>query len=225
MIVARVHSTNDSRRPGAANFNNSLMDARLDRARSPRDNSCGPGGSGLKRLLAFCLSIVASGVGVGAVDRIFTNPKPDAHLKNLFPNAVAFSPLAGSPLHFTAYSTDPAKNPSSDPLGFAFWTTDLVPNEHGYHGPIHILVGMNMSGILTGVVVDYDSEPYGYFSVEPKEFAAQFTNKSIRDPFRVGGDVDAVSRASLSVNSAARAIRDSSRMMARALLTPDAVKR
>jgi len=179
----------------------------------------------LKRLLAFCVSVVASGVVLGAADRIFTNPKPDAHLKRLFPSAVAFSSLTGTPLHFTAYSTDPAKNPSSDPLGFAFWTTDLVPNEHGYHGPIHILVGMNISGVLTGVIVDYDSEPYGYFSVEPKEFAVQFTNKSIRDPFRVGGDVDAVSRASLSINSAARAIRDSSRMMARALLTPDAVKR
>jgi NosR/NirI family nitrous oxide reductase transcriptional regulator len=179
----------------------------------------------LKRLLALFVCIAASGVVLGAVERIFTNPKPDAHLKKLFPNAVAFSALTGNPLHFTAYSTDPAKGPSSDPLGFAFWTTDLVPNEHGYHGPIHILVGMNMSGVLTGVIVDYDSEPYGYFSVEPREFAAQFTNKSIRDQFRVGGDVDAVSRASLSVNSAARAIRDSSRMMARALLTPDAVKR
>jgi NosR/NirI family transcriptional regulator, nitrous oxide reductase regulator len=179
----------------------------------------------LKRFLVLSLSIVASGVVLASGDRIFTNPKPDAHLKRLFPNAASFSPLSGNPLHFTAYGADPQKNPSQDPLGFAFWTTDLVPNEHGYHGPIHILVGMNMSGILTGVVVDYDSEPYGYFSVEPKEFAAQFTNKSIRDPFRVGGDVDAVSRASLSVNSAARAIRDSSRMMARALLTPDAVKR
>ena len=179
----------------------------------------------LKRFLAFFLSIVAGGVVLGAAERIFTNPKPDVHLKKLFPSAVAFSPLTGNPLHFTAYSADPQKSPSTDPLGFAFWTTDLVPNEHGYHGPIHILVGMNMSGVLTGVVVDYDSEPYGYFSVEPKEFATQFTNKSIRDPFRVGGDVDAVSRASLSINSAARAIRDSSRMMARALLTPDAVKR
>jgi len=91
------------------------------------------------------------------------------------------------------------------------WTVDDLPPD--------------VSGVLTGVIVDYDSEPYGYFSVEPKEFAVQFTNKSIRDPFRVGGDVDAVSRASLSINSAARAIRDSSRMMARALLTPDAVKR
>jgi transcriptional regulator of nitric oxide reductase len=179
----------------------------------------------LKKLAAFLVSILAAGVILSAADRIFTNPKPDAHLKKLFPNAVTFSPLTGTPLHFTAYAVDPQKSPNADPLGFAFWTTDLEPSEHGYHGPIHILVGMNMSGVLTGVVVDYHSEPYGYFSVEPKEFAAQFTNKSIRDPFQVGHDVDAVSRASLSIASATRAIRDSSRAMARALLTPDAVKR
>jgi NosR/NirI family transcriptional regulator, nitrous oxide reductase regulator len=180
----------------------------------------------LRKLIALAAALVASGaVVVIASDRIFTNPKPDAHLKALFPGAAAFSPLSGTPLHFTAYAADPQKNPGAQPLGFAFWTTDMVPNEHGYHGPIHILVGMNMNGVLTGVIVDYHSEPYGYFSVEPKEFAAQFTNKSIRDPFRVGGDVDAVSRATLSINSAARAIRDSSRIVARALLTPDAVKR
>ena len=99
-----------------------------------------------------------------------------------------------------------------------------MPQEHGYHGPIHILVGMDMAGVLTGVVVDYDSEPYGYFSVEPPKFAAQFKGKTIHDPFRVGGDVDAVSRASISINSAARAIRDSSRMVAKALLPAQAVK-
>jgi transcriptional regulator of nitric oxide reductase len=178
----------------------------------------------LKKIVALGLMLATAGAATAA-DRIFTNPVTDAHVKKLFPSAVAFSQLAGTPLHVTAYAADPQKTPAADPLGFVFWTTDLVPNEHGYHGPIHILVGMDMSGVLTGVIVDYDSEPYGYFSVEPKEFAEQFTNKSIRDPFRVGGDVDAVSRASLSINSAARAIRDSSRIMARALLTPDAVKR
>jgi NosR/NirI family nitrous oxide reductase transcriptional regulator len=179
----------------------------------------------LKKLAALALLLGTTGLVVFAADRIFTNPKPDAHLKKLFPNAAAFSQLEGTPLHFTAYAADPQKTPSAAPLGFAFWTTDMVPQEHGYHGPIHILVGMDTSGILTGIAVDYDSEPYGYFSVEPPEFAAQFKGKSIRDPFRVGADVDAVSRATLSVNSAARAIRDSSRMVARALLTPDAVKR
>jgi NosR/NirI family nitrous oxide reductase transcriptional regulator len=173
---------------------------------------------------AAVVILVCSGALMGAADRIFTNPKPNDHLKKLFPTAAAFSPLAGSPLHFTAYSADPTSTPAPPPLGFAFWTTDLVPEERGYHGPIHILVGLNPSGIITGVVVDYDSEPYGYFSVEPLEFAAQFKGKSIRDPFRVGADVNAVSGASLSIGSAARAIRNSSRMIARALLRPEAVK-
>jgi transcriptional regulator of nitric oxide reductase len=179
----------------------------------------------LQKLAALGLLVACCTAVVIAADRIFTNPNPEAHLKRLFPSAAAFSKLEGAPLHFTAYSADPQKNPSSPPLGYAFWTTDMVPNEHGYHGPIYILVGMDLTGILTGVVVDYDSEPYGYFSVEPPEFAAQFKGKSIRDKFAVGGDVDAVSRASLSINSAARAIRDSSRMVARALLNPEAVKR
>jgi transcriptional regulator of nitric oxide reductase len=179
----------------------------------------------VKKLAAPMLLLCSGGIVAAATIRIFTNPKPDDDLKKLFPLAAAFSLLAGDPLHFTVYAVDPRTNPAAQPIGLAFWTTDLVPQEHGYHGPIHILVGLDMTGILTGVVVDYDSEPYGYFSVEPPAFAAQFKGKSVREPFRVGGDIDAVSRASLSINSATRAIRDSSRMMARQFLTPDAVKR
>jgi transcriptional regulator of nitric oxide reductase len=179
----------------------------------------------LKKLAALLVAFGVAGAIVVAAIRVFTNPHPDAHLKHLFPAAAAFSPLAGAPLHFTVYGVDPKANPSAPPIGYAFWTTDFEPEEHGYHGPIHILVGLNLAGHLTGVVVDYDSEPYGYFSVEPPAFAAQFKGKSIREPFRVGGDIDVVSRASLSTNSATRAIRDSSRMMARLFLTPDAVKR
>ena len=175
------------------------------------------------RLLTTALTLGCA-VSVLAATRIYTNPNPQAELKQLFPNAAAFSPLAGEPLHFKAYAVDPKSNPAAPPIGIAFWTTDLVPEEHGYHGPIHILVGMNMTGVLTGVVVAYDSEPYGYFSVEPPKFAAQFKGKNIRDPFRVGGDVDAVSRASISINSAARAIRDSSRMVAQKLLPGEAQK-
>jgi hypothetical protein len=85
-------------------------------------------------------------------------------------------------------------------------------------------VGLNMTGVLTGVAVTYDSEPYGYFSVQPPKFAAQFKGKSIRDPFRVGGDVDAVSRASITIGSAARAVRDASRAVAKQLLPPEVVK-
>jgi transcriptional regulator of nitric oxide reductase len=162
---------------------------------------------------------------VVTAQRIITNPQAEAHLKRLFPTAAAFSPLGGTPLHFKVYGVDPKTNPAAPVVGLAFWTTDLVPREQGYHGPIHVLVGMDMTGILTGVVVDYDSEPYGYFSVQPPAFAAQFKGKSIRDPFRVGDDINAVSRASLTIGSATRAIRDSSRAMAKAFLDPEAVKK
>ena len=170
-------------------------------------------------LAACCATVLAA-----AADRIYTIPNPAAELKRLFPAAAAFSPLGGDPLHFSAYAADPKTNPSEKPIGVAFWTTDLVPQEHGYHGPIHMLVGMDMSGTLTGVVVTYNSEPYGYFSVEPPKFAAQFKGKRFSDPFRVGGDVDAVSRASITINSAARAVRDSSRMVAKQLLPPEVSK-
>jgi transcriptional regulator of nitric oxide reductase len=179
--------------------------------------------SQLQKVAAFVLSLCCAAAVAAAADRIFTTPNPAAELKRLFPTAAAFSALTGEPLHFTAYSADPKTSPPAPPQGVAFWTTDLVPQEHGYHGPIHILVGMDMTGVLTGVVVTYDSEPYGYFSVEPPKFALQFKGKKIGDPFRVGGDVDAVSRASISIASATRAIRDSARMVAKQLL-PEAGK-
>ncbi len=179
----------------------------------------------MKKLAMLVVLLMAGGIALGAADRIFTNPKPEPHFKKLFPNAAAFSSWGGTPPHWTAYAEDPQKNPKAPVLGYIFWTTDLVPQEHGYHGAIHILVGLNLNGTINGVVVDYDSEPYGYFSVEPPEFAEQFKGKSIFDKFQPGADVDAVSRATLSINSATRAIRDSTRLVARALLDPNAVKR
>jgi transcriptional regulator of nitric oxide reductase len=178
------------------------------------------------KYLLGVLGIVAVTVPVAwAADRIFTNPKPEAHLKKLFPQAVVFSPLEGTPLHFKAYAEDPKKNPNAPPIGYAFWTTDIMPNERGYHAAMHFLVGMDLQGVLTGVVLDYDSEPYGYFSIQPPEFVAQFKGKSIREPFRVGQDIDAVSRATITMEAAARVLRDSSRTMAKQFLNPAAVKK
>ena len=63
-------------------------------------------------------------------------------------------------------------------------------------------------------------EPYGYFSVDTAEFAAQFEQKDIHDRFRVGEDIDAISRATVSVTSASRAVRNSARRAAVAHLKP-----
>jgi transcriptional regulator of nitric oxide reductase len=142
------------------------------------------------------------------------DPKLQAQLKQLFP-AASFSPKFPDPPHYKAF----APNPQTI-AGLSFWTTEIEPLERGYDGPIKILVGMDTKGILTGIIVAAHNEPYGDFSVDRPEFAAQFKGKSIRDPFRVGGDIDAVSRATITVTSAARAVRISARRMATQLLAP-----
>lgn len=141
--------------------------------------------------------------------------KLQGQLKQLFPSAGSFSPKVVDPPHFKAFAPG-----GQSLIGLVFWTTELEPLERGYDGPIKILVGMDTSGVLTGVIVAGHNEPYGDFSVDRPEFAAQFKGKSIRDPFRVGQDVDAVSRATITVMSAARAIRNSARRIAARLLVP-----
>jgi transcriptional regulator of nitric oxide reductase len=173
----------------------------------------------------FAVLLVAGAITLSAqAKRIFTNPRPEPYFKTLFPSAGGFSDFGGTPLHYKVYAADPKANPAQAPIGFIFWTTDVTPNEVGYHGPIHFLVGMDTHGIIQGVVMDYNSEPYGYFSVDPPKFVEQFKNKSIRDPFVIGRDIAAVSRASITMAHAARVLRDSTRTMAKTFLTPDQIK-
>ena len=163
--------------------------------------------------LAFVLvgSVVAGGQPA-------TDPVLRGQLMQLFPSATTFSPKGGTPPHYKAFVND---SPAAAPrlLGLAFWTTELEPLERAYDGPIKILVGMDPQGILAGIIVAAHREPFGDFSIDPPKFAATFRNKDVRDPFKLGEDVDAVSRATITMSSAVRAIRNSSRRMARQYLT------
>jgi transcriptional regulator of nitric oxide reductase len=149
-------------------------------------------------------------------------PAADAQqqrLRQLFPSATAFSPKEGEPPHFKAFA---GARGAQTLLGYAFWTTELSPLERGYGGPIAMLVGINTKGVLTGIVMGEHHEPYGDFSIDRPEFAATFRNKDVRDPFKLGEDVDAVSRATITMSSAVRSIRNGSRRIARQLIAPPA---
>jgi NosR/NirI family nitrous oxide reductase transcriptional regulator len=147
------------------------------------------------------------------------DPKLPGLVRQLFPAAKGISDKAIDPPHYKIYASDPLADPDAF-TGLAFWTTEVEPIERGYDGPIKILVGMDTKGILTGIVIAQHHEPYGDFSIDPPQFAAQFVGKSIRDPFKVGVDIDAVSRATITINSAVRAIRTSARRVAVRLLVP-----
>src|SRR5262245_50517065 len=164
--------------------------------------------------LVIALGLGTLGVVTRAAWQAPAETKLQGQLKRLFPSAASFSAKEGTPPHFKALAGS-SGGEAPQTIGFAFWTTELEPLERGYDGPIKMLVGMDTSGVLTGVVVVSHHEPYGNFSIDPPEFAAQFKGKSIRDPFKVGTDVDAVSRATISITSATRAIKNSARRVAK----------
>jgi len=169
----------------------------------------------MRILLTAIVSVCAAAVMAGAQ----ADARVEPLLKRLFPDATRISAKEAAPPHFSVFGKR-AGAEGEVLIGFGFWTTELEPLERGYDGPIKILVGMDTRGILAGVVVVEHHEPYGYFSVEPPAFAAQFVGKSVRDSFKVGDDIDAVSRASITMLSATRAIRNSARRIATQLLTP-----
>ncbi|MGB1875602.1 MAG: FMN-binding protein [Rhodospirillaceae bacterium] len=135
-------------------------------------------------------------------------------LREVFPEADIFSVKSGRLPYHKVYKTDPDSGENTL-LGFAFLTHEVEPDEWAYEGPIEILVGMTVDGTITGIKIVDHYEPFGYFSIDPPEFEEQFKNKSILDEFEEGRDIDAVSRATITVEGAARVVRKSARQIAR----------
>src|SRR5688500_16174445 len=62
--------------------------------------------------------------------RLFSSPaRLTDQFKRLFPGAVAFSPKEGNPPHVKAFAQDPRAHADAKPIGYVFWTLDLVPDE------------------------------------------------------------------------------------------------
>ena len=76
----------------------------------------------------------------------------DEQLHYLFPEAERFSDKEGSPPHYKAFGPVADGGPP-ELLGLAFWTTELDPLERGFDGPIKMLVGMDVTGKLTRIIV------------------------------------------------------------------------
>ncbi len=139
-------------------------------------------------------------------------PVPRSLVEAVVPGATTFEVREGDPRVIVGYAADA---PDEDALvGYAFLTSDVPPEELGYNGPIEVLVGMDREGVLTGVRVTHYVESYirtrGDFLRTPG-YEAQFTGKSISDPFRAKRDVRVVSRATISVSAMSRGIRASAR--------------
>jgi len=89
-----------------------------------------------------------------------------------------------------------------------------------------VLVGIDLEGELAGIEILFYRESYksirGDF-LNSERFPNQFAGKSVADGFRVGRDIDGVSRATISSWAVSRGIRNSAREVASAYLGEAAI--
>lgn len=165
----------------------------------------------------FCAKLPSSALAVSSFASGLFQAGPaeeESFLKEVLPQADSFSAKAGRLRHFKAYKVD-SQTGRETLIGFVFLTTDVEPMEWGYEGPIATMVSMTTEGVIVGIKVLDHTEPYGYFSIDLPSFSDQFKGKSILDSFSIGRDIDAISRATITVTSATRAIKNSARRIAK----------
>ncbi len=167
-------------------------------------------------LLACCLNFSPS--------LLFAAEQPERDVEQLhrvFPAAASFSVKQGDPPVYHAYAASSDNAVEPELLGYLFETPDLPPEEVGYSAPIEVLVGMDLGGTLTGIEILYYRESYksirGDF-LNTERFPNQFADKSLGEGFRVGRDVDGVSRATITSWAVSRGVRNAARRVARAYL-------
>ena len=138
-------------------------------------------------------------------------------LFEVMPQATSFSQKSGSPPVSRAFSDLEQEHL----IGLVFTTPDIPPEEVGFSGPLNLLIGMDLEGVLTGVKVLYYTESYRSFRgdfVEDAGFTKQLKRKSIADSFRLGTDIDSISRASITSWALTRGVRNAARRVAEAYL-------
>lgn len=117
-------------------------------------------------------------------------------------------------IEFPEKKTNPPHYQSSEDIT-AFNTYDIVPSIRGYAGPIKILLALSPDGKITGIKILEHKETKNYVHyMESPEYLQKFLGKSVNDPFEADKDVDAISRATVSVEAMAKTIKESSRIAA-----------
>lgn len=167
--------------------------------------------------LVAALPIIASllAAASGALAQVDSIDEIDAEqLRRVLPGASYFTPAESTLLIYAGYT---GSEPEAELAGYVFFTPDLPPEEIGYSAPIDMLVGMDTEGTVTGLEIVHYTESYkairGDF-IHTEGFPQQFAGMDIAEGFRVGRDIDGISRATITAWAVARGIRNAARRVA-----------
>lgn len=165
------------------------------------------------------LPVIAQSNQANALRTPFSNNIQSDWLSQVLPEAERFSEKAGEPPVVRGYKTD--ANGAEVEVGFVFHSADAPPEEKGFSAPIDMLIGMNMSGQITGLKVLNYTESYRYslgdFAANAA-FLAQFAGKAISDEFRITQDIDGISGATMTSYGISQGARGAARRVATAYL-------
>jgi NosR/NirI family nitrous oxide reductase transcriptional regulator len=174
---------------------------------------------GIRRLRFFLLLTGLLGVvGVNLGRRLAPEERlvPEALLLSVAPDADAVVGPRGYPLHWDAVVEDSLRR------GIVYVTSDVVPGERGYAGPIDLVVGLDGEGRITGLEVLSHSETPSYVrGLTQRSFLDQFVGKTVQDSLRMGLDLDGLTGATITSDAVARTVRKSARRMGREILGLD----
>jgi NosR/NirI family nitrous oxide reductase transcriptional regulator len=90
-----------------------------------------------------------------------------------------------------------------------------VARTDGYGGPMQVAVGIDPSGNIAGAaVMDHNETPAFFDRINPADYLKGLVGKSHADSFTPGDDIDAVSGATVSLDTLATSVRRGSRRLA-----------
>ena len=164
------------------------------------------------RAAFLCLLLATSGAAAAA-----EVGWSEALLRKAFPEAEGFGPLEGDPPAIPAYRDGTLQ-------GYVFSSHQVV-RSRGYSAmPLDVLIGMDVAGIIRGVVIAEHHEPIliiGVSDADLKAFVEQYRGRDVREAVRLKpigrgqGGIDAVSGATISSLVINDAILRSARSVAR----------
>lgn len=139
----------------------------------------------------------------------FTNPKIKAQeaekqaqaYRSLFAQAVSFDKVAyDTAAHPTVNEVVAAKDASGALLGYCINVTGK-----GYKGSIVLNMGVDVNGVMKGLVVGSHSETQGLGAkITEPAFSDQFTGK--KAPLTLGQEIEAISGATISSRAVTAAV-------------------
>lgn len=131
----------------------------------------------------------------------------------VYTEADGFSEKKGSPPHYEVYRFN--EKGEKELEGLCFLSTDFAPGVRGYAGRIKILIGMGKNGQIKGIkILSHNETPSYVQDLQTPEFTGQFKKLDHKSEFRLGKDLDGITRATVTSQAVTAAVERSVKLAA-----------